>query len=820
MATIDPIIDRTTEGDFFKERWSCPWEAGSFSCMERKKVELLAPAGSPEGFYGAISAGADAVYLGGTKFGARAYAENFTKEELVGCIRYAHLFGRKVYLTVNILIKDSELEELYEYLLPYYEAGLDGVIVQDFGAFLFLREHFPGLKLHASTQMTLTGPWGAGYLKDLGVERIVPARELSLEELKRIKEKTGLELEVFVHGAMCYCYSGQCLFSSLLGGRSGNRGRCAQPCRLPYSVEMQEGGFPARHGTQEKPGSHPCDTKGRTRSYPFGAREKLKSYPLSLKDLCTIDCLPKLIEAGMDSFKIEGRMKKPEYAAGVTAIYRKYLDLYYDLAEKGPENLANYRVSPEDREFLSRLYMRSMRSGLQDGYFFRQNGRDMVTLESPAYSGSDEALLAGIRQKYLETKPHLPLKLYAEFQSGRAASLMLTCGECAVSVTGEPVTAARKQPITEENIARQLKKLGDTVFTPEEMTIQLDPEVFYSLGALNELRRKGIQALEDRIIIAHGLCSDSHQVLSGFVPARAVPSRISGTARPLSLTVSLRTLEQCEALKILLEKKKIDRVSLRRIYVNSDMASQPVVAQLSQYGEIFLALPRILRLKDENNLQKVLEAASGSEIGGCLVSSLEGYAYLKEHHFSRPVGADACFYLWNRETLRFWEKKLCSLCLPYELNAGEQHRLLRESRNPGLEIEKVIYGYLPMMVTANCVAQTAGGCLRRKKKEGLWKEDDSSQGRIVLRDRYQKAFPVEVDCGHCLNTIYNSVPLSLHQAVGNWKGEAALRLDFTVESGRETGEILAYFADLLSGKTSAPPPYPEYTTGHEKRGVE
>ena len=240
-----------------------------------KKVELLAPAGNYEALTGAIAAGADAVYLGGDSFGARAYADNFTQEEICKGIQYAHVFQRKIYLTVNTLVKEKEFIRLYDFLLPFYETGLDGVIIQDLGVFTFIREHFPNLSLHVSTQMTVTGSYGAEFLKKEGASRIVPARELTLEEIKTIKKNVDIEIETFVHGAMCYCYSGQCLFSSILGGRSGNRGRCAQPCRLPYKVN--------------------------------GGREE---YPLSMKDMCTINILPELIEAGIDSFKIEGRMKK------------------------------------------------------------------------------------------------------------------------------------------------------------------------------------------------------------------------------------------------------------------------------------------------------------------------------------------------------------------------------------------------------------------------------------------------------------------------------------------------------------------------------
>lgn len=286
--------------------------------MNQTKIELLAPAGDFACFQAAMNAGADAVYLGGDKFGARAYAHNFSEEEIIEALRIAHLFQKKIYLTVNTLIKEKEIADLIPYLTPLYEAGLDGVIVQDIGALMMMREHFPGLELHASTQMTITGVYGAEFLKQLGVCRVVPARELSLDEIRDIKDKTGLAIETFIHGAMCYAYSGQCLFSSILGGRSGNRGRCAGPCRLPYTDEQ----------------GHVI-------------------YPLSLKDMYTLPIIPKLIQAGIDSFKIEGRMKSPEYVAGVTAMYRKYIDAYLQNPDKP------YHVSPKDEAVLRGLYIRT-----------------------------------------------------------------------------------------------------------------------------------------------------------------------------------------------------------------------------------------------------------------------------------------------------------------------------------------------------------------------------------------------------------------------------------------------------------------------------
>ena len=270
----------------------------------KRKIELLAPAGSYETFCAVIAAGADAVYVGGTAFGARAYANNFSEEELLKAIDYAHVHNRKLYLTVNTLFKEKELtEQLYSYLLPYYKQGLDAVIVQDIGAMKFIREHFPDLEIHTSTQMTVTNRYGAQMMKELGANRIVTAREMSFVEIEDIAKHVDVEIESFVHGALCYCFSGQCLFSSMIGGRSGNRGRCAQPCRLPYAV---------------------VDEKNKVMNNPK------KPYILSLKDLCTVKLIPQLVKAGVYSFKIEGRMKQTEYAAGVVEIYRKYIDLYLE----------------------------------------------------------------------------------------------------------------------------------------------------------------------------------------------------------------------------------------------------------------------------------------------------------------------------------------------------------------------------------------------------------------------------------------------------------------------------------------------------------
>lgn len=427
---------------------------------ERRNVELLSPAGSMDAFYGAIQAGADAIYLAGNEYGARAYADNFSDEELVQCIRYAHLFQKKVYLTVNTLVKDAELERLPLFLAPLVEQGLDGVIVQDFGVLKKIRECFPELPLHASTQMTVTGSYGAKMLRRYGVVRIVPARELTLEEIRHLVRESGMEVECFIHGAMCYSYSGQCLFSSMLGDRSGNRGRCAQPCRLPYRLAERE------------------------------------QYPLSMRDMCTLDLLPELVEAGIQSFKIEGRMKKAEYAAGVTAIYRKYLDLC----------LAGNWQEPTKQDWANLLSL-YVRSEIGSGYYHCQNGRNMITLDSPAYNGADDELLKKIRTEFVENRKKLPVQIKGLFLLGERAKIQIRAISRKadwISVEGDLVEPAVKAPVTRQNLLEQLSKLGATSFALAEgeasLEIKMDDGIFYPLKKINELRRQATDALEEALI--------------------------------------------------------------------------------------------------------------------------------------------------------------------------------------------------------------------------------------------------------------------------------------------------------------------------------
>ena len=779
--------------------------------MEKdNRVELLAPAGSPAAFYGAVNAGADAVYLGGDRFGARAYAENFTQEELVACIQYGRLFGVKVYLTVNTLIKEKELKELTDYIAPFYQAGLDAVIVQDMGVLRVIRNNFPELAIHASTQMTICNIHGTRLLKEMGAKRIVPARELSLKELTDIKKQVDIELETFIHGAMCYCYSGQCLFSSILGGRSGNRGRCAQPCRLPYGVRFE--------GISEDLKDILVDFKDITgefrRSRTTGGRRDA-FYPLSLKDMCTIEHIPALIEAGIDSFKIEGRMKKPEYAAGVTAIYRKYIEYYYKLRNELGVRGAHktYRVESEDIQMLSSLYIRSQ---VQDGYYFRQNGQEMITLDNPAYSGTDEAVLGGIRKKYLLDRKKLDVEIEAEFVTGQPAKVILRQGCAAGEAEGETVQTALKQPITEENLRKQLSKLGDTHFNAKKMRLKVSNDAFYPLKQINELRRTAAQALEQSILFRK--CNRPDQSTDAALAKLNRPNEsMLVSARfydednhfcyDKGWAISVRALQQIKEL-VTFQAEAPD-IALRRVYVDGDLLirSRKEVLQFCRHlknncsCQILIALPYVLRMGDEMYLAELTEQTKAGSLDGLfdgfLIRSFDGIGFFMDGKKHGILRGDACLYTWNRQAVLQLSELLDGFCIPYELNASEQACLLKQH----FPWEKIVYARIPMMVTANCVLKTTEGCVR------------GNDGCIQLIDRYNKCFPVLRNCMHCTNIIYNSVPFSLHSEVLSLRSICDLRLDFTIETADETRAVLNTF--LRSREFTE-----QYTTGHERRGVE
>ena len=707
--------------------------------MKEKQVEILAPAGSYESLMAAINAGADAVYIGGSKFGARAYANNLDEEKMLQAIDYVHLHGRKIYMTVNTLLKDDEISELYEYLLPYYRQGLDAVIVQDVGVFDFVKTNFPDLPIHVSTQMTVTNEASAMFFKERGAERVVPARELNLKEIREMKDATGLEIECFVHGALCYCYSGQCLLSSMIGGRSGNRGQCAQPCRLPYSVN----------------GKKPQDI-------------------LSLKDLCTIEMIPELIEAGIDSFKIEGRMKQPEYVYTVVSMYRKYVDLYL----KNGRN--NFSVSKDDVKALQGIYRRR---GYCEGYYKQHNGKNMISLKRP----EEDAPQLQLPEFKLQEKINGVLRL----SEGNKAELKLSYGEHEVICEGAEVQSALKQPLDKERIDKQMRKTGATQFQFDNLEIEIEGNIFLPMQALNELRREAIEQLERKVLTSYRRESDEEKDLT-FSPRKFLQFENN------SITVSVQEFSQ---LSIAL---KMNEVSV--IYVDSKIAWDEKTIEsikgkkLNQ--KIFVAMPYLFRadvMKKYNGKYSVLE----KYYDGMLIRNWDCYQWLKRHGYNKSIVTDYNLYVFNQWGKNFLkETGVEGYTAPVELNIKELKKL--DITDSSL----IVYGYQPVMFSAGCVQKNTDKCTQ---KEGI----------LYLTDRYQKKFAVKNYCNCCYNIIYNSSPLVLLNNKEDIErlSPANIRLDFTIESKEEMRSILdMYIRSFLCGENIDISDM-DYTRGHFKRGV-
>ena len=777
----------------------------------KKQVEILAPAGSYDSLVAAIAAGADAVYIGGTRFGARAYADNLDVDAMCKAIDYVHLHGRKIYLTVNTLLKEQELEELYSYLLPYYQHGLDAVIVQDIGVLQYIRKQFPDLPIHASTQMTITNLLGAKMLENLGVERVVTARELQLGEIREISDNTNLEIESFVHGALCYSYSGQCLFSSMIGGRSGNRGQCAQPCRLPYSVE--------------------------------GAKKN--QYLLSPKDMCTLEQIPELIDAGIFSFKIEGRMKKPEYVALVTSMYRKYVDLYLEVGKE------KYFVDVKDKEMLMDLYNRG---GFCGGYYSTQNGPEMLSLNRPNHAGvpaiqiteqvgkrisgcalvdihkgdiielpdvdgnenytyghdvqkgayteifvrnklnlskgeilnrtRNDSLIQIIQENIIkkEMKESIDGTLLAEV--GKPIELCLTYKDVSVNVSGDDVQEAKNQPMDAERIEKQIRKTGGTPFEFKNVSVELKGIVFVPMQSINELRRKGLKVLEEKYL---------EQYRRPFIENRFAKKNANLSQNVPKLYVSVDTIEQwTETVK----EENVLRIYLNSCAVNAEENLKEIIDSTHDNGkEIYLTMPNIFRKSFSKNLLLL-------KWDGALIKNYESFLFLKNQNFSKPIVTDSNLYVFNNYSKEFWlNEGVEHITAPLELNQKELKEL-------GLETsEFVIYGYTPMMVTAQCIQKTTKGC-------------DKQMKQIQMQDRMKKEFTVKNFCKYCYNIIYNSSPTFLIDQLDEVKklNPKALRLNFTIENREQTKEILKMYADACKQKNEMSSKL-EFTRGHFKRGI-
>ena len=639
-----------------------------------KAIELLSPAGAYPILKAVIGAGADAVYVGGPAFGARAYADNFSKEELLESIDYAHIHNRKVYLTVNTLLKEREIEEqLFDYLLPYYEQGLDAVIVQDFGVLTFIREAFPQLSIHASTQMTVTGTDGAAFLQKQGASRIVTARELSFEEIQKIKSDTGVEIESFVHGALCYCYSGECLLSSMLGGRSGNRGRCAPPCRLPYEVLNAAGERLTKEAT----------------------------HILSPKDLCTIGMIPQLAECGIDSFKIEGRMKQAEYAAGVTSIYRKYIDLYEQYGSEA------FQVDKNDEKKLESL---GSRSGFTTGYYTRHNGSDMITFSKPNHTKTDEKLHETIRETYLQKDLQRKIKGNLKLFCGKNATLSVGTGEVEVQIFGEPVEAAQKKPLDKNTVSEKMQKTGNTSFVFESLEIEMDDNIFVPIGQLNALRRDALHALEEKLLADTGMIGmavkpESHKSDIGTGNVRTADIHTAD----FSTTVSVQTTEQlaCVCKTDYVTRICLDADTFLRTEDTADL--QKAYQSITAAGkEACFILPVIFRERTRQRYERLYDTVFTIPFDGIIVKNYEEIGFLQRHAYTGTVMADHDLYTYsNRTQEAFAQSGICRNTVPLELNYKElRHRDCSNS-------ELLIYGYLPLMVSAGCIFKSLRKCQKK-----------------------------------------------------------------------------------------------------------
>ena len=705
--------------------------------MRNKDFELLAPAGSLEILKGVIESGADAVYVGGSMFGARAYANNFTEEELLEAIDFAHLRGVKVYLTVNTLIKNSEFSKLYDYLLVYYKRGLDAVIVQDIGVVKAIHEYFPSMEIHTSTQMTVTGADGVRFLSQFGVTRVVMAREVSLAEMKRIHEETGMELEAFVHGALCYSYSGQCLFSSILGGRSGNRGRCAQPCRLPYTVEG-----------------------------------KKDEYILSLKDMCGIKALDKLHDAGVYSLKIEGRMKQLEYACGVVKYYRSYID------SKKPVSDADY----------DRIKALGNRCGFTDRYYFDHNGSDMVTYVKPNFVSN--AAEPSPEKRKLSIEGELVLR------EGEPGSLTVKRGDVTYKALIEPVSAALKAPLDKKAAIDRINKTGDTDFEFSHIKAQIGENVFVPNGALNKLRRDAISGLCDKLLKKYYRNDARYADMSKLtaLPEHVVKSDAAHDEAINDYTTicSCMTRAQLDTL--------IGYECFDVFYLDFDMYERKTLIQqfaddvqslTKRNKKVYLMLPTIFRADSSDYFVSIAKELDKVSFKGFVVKNYEEL-YLTENLFTgKKVILDHNMYTFNDVSKSaFFEHGVSGDTVPLELNSREiMHR-----NNIGSQM--IVYGYYPLMTTANCVHKNTKGC-------------DKKQKLIYLKDRYNKSFAVCNNCKECYNTIYNSLPTMLIKNIGKLKeaGIRSFRYSFTIETPKQ---IKAVMDDKVA----------EYTNGHYKRGVE
>ena len=732
--------------------------------MDRRKVEILAPAGSFECLEAAMSAGADAVYVGGDQFSARAYAHNFDQDELIRAIDYMHLLGRKLYLTVNILLKESEMQPCLDWLLPLYEQGLDAVIVQDFGLCKALRENFPDLPVHASTQMSIASYAGMKLLKDYGIKRVIPARELSLDEIEKLTSSGEMEIEAFVHGAMCYAYSGKCLFSSFLGNRSGNRGRCAQPCRLSYRNEGDHDSF----------------------------------YWLSMQDLSMITRIPELIRAGVVSFKIEGRMKSADYVYTVTSLYRKYTDLY--LKQSGNDSASDPVVSQKDLNLLA-SYSRTLTGS---GYYDRRNGPSMITKNDPSFR-------AGSKENKSPSRfvvPPVPVSASVLIREGVPARLSYSAGNAKITVSsGMPVQEALKAPLRYEDVTDRLSRTDRDPFCIRWSHAEIEEKSFLPVGELNQMRRFALKSLKDELLLAYkrkaslNACERAREAVEGDM--------CSKEDRGVHVLVSNH--DQFEAV---IHNTHITEISVESSWLHDPNQLDSLIRMAHRSDrpkKLTVALPHMVRFDGQTDFvpevfdKEWIEYLNRTD--GVLIRSIDEAAYMKENGLIVPMKAGFLLYAFNSASVRFLaENGIDGCCYPLELHHKDirdtEYEIMRDVSLSSFEREVLVYGFVPRMISAQCIKKNSLGCAH-------------SSGFSTMTDRKGEKFRVQNRCDSCYNILYNSVPVSLHTRLAALKqlNGTGYRFDFTTESPDLVREVLGLFTG--ESETCS---Y-RYTKGHWDKGI-
>lgn len=691
-------------------------------------IEILAPAGGMESIYPAVRMGADAVYLGAEQFSARAGAQNFSRQELKEAVEYCHIRNVRVYLAVNTLLRDPELKTALS--LAEYAASLpvDGFIVQDVGFASLLREAAPKIRLHASTQMSVHTPAGAAALYDAGFSRVVLSRELSLEEIKEIHNASPIELEVFVHGALCMSVSGQCYFSAMLGSRSGNRGQCAQPCRLPYGY----GRFENR-------------------------------YPMSLKDNCLIRYLGELARMGVASLKLEGRMKRPEYVAIVTGIYRAALD--------GRE------VRSSD---LSALRAAFSREGFTEGYYLGRTGPQMFGTRQP--ERPDRELLAAARATYENLEPQrVPVDFYAIVAHGQNAMLAVQDADGHICQTqGAVPQDAERRALTQDELAARLSKTGGTPYAARSVRSVVDPGLTLPAAEINRMRRE---------VLAHLSAVRARRPAPQLLSYRALPPVLGTRAAPV-FTVSVLSAGQITG-RLLRLKPAVLYVPLSEIAARPDF-----FRSLAARQTLAVVLPRIVWDSETRRLLDALDLAASLGIRRALTGNVGQLSLLRSR--GMEAAGDFGLNLTNsRAASELRDLGLCSLTASFELTLPQ----LRDLSKP-LPTEMLVYGRLPLMLTENCLIRNRTG------------ECSCGAGPVKLIDRKGEEFRIVRDCGTCRSVVLNGKKLYLLDKREDLRrfGLWALRLSFTTEN---PGEI-----DTVLSNLNAPFDPGACTRGLYYRGVE